>query len=94
MNENGYEITLGELWRPEEMSAIYSKRGIGIKNSLHCKKLAIDINLFKNGKYLSSSKDHKIFGDWWENQHINCRWGGRYGDGNHYEFLEQSRKET
>jgi len=88
IRENGYEFTFGETYRPPEMAAIYAKRGIGIKNSLHTKKLAIDVNLFKDGKYLSSTESHKIFGEWWEKQHSNCRWGGRFNDGNHYEFTE------
>lgn len=94
MTDNGYEYTYGEAYRPPEMAAIYAKRGIGIKNSLHTKKLALDLNLFRDGKYLSSTESHKIFGEWWEQQHSHCRWGGRYGDGNHYEFLEQPRGDT
>ena len=58
------------------------------KNSQHLKKLAVDINLFKGGKFLRKTEDHKIFGEFWENLHPNCRWGGRYKDGNHYEIME------
>jgi hypothetical protein len=49
--------------------------------------LAIDINLFKDGAYLSASEDHKPIGDWWVQQHELCRWGGNFSglkDGNHY----------
>lgn len=98
MNTNSYEFTLGEVYRsPQEAKRLYDlyKAGKGPRatlNSLHTKKLAIDINLFKNGQYLESTESHKVFGKWWENQHPNCNWGGRYGDGNHYEFLEQPRK--
>lgn len=100
MNENGYEFTYGETYRsPEEAARLVKlyKAGKGPKatlNSLHSKKLAIDLNLFKNGKYLSDTESHRMFGEWWERQHINCRWGGRYGDGNHYEFLEKPRTLT
>lgn len=88
MNERGYEFTLGEAYRSPEEAARLAKLKIGIRNSFHIKKLAIDINLFKNGKYLSSSESHRLFGEWWERQHPNCRWGGRWDDGNHYEFTE------
>jgi hypothetical protein len=88
MNENGYEFKFGEAFRPKEMADIYAKRGIGIKDSLHTKQLAIDILLFKDGKYLTSTESHRLFGEWWERQHDNCRWGGRWSDGNHYEFTE------
>lgn len=91
MNEAGYEFTFGDAYRSPEEAARLARLGVGIKNSLHTKRLAIDINLFKDGKYLSKTESHRLFGDWWEQQHINCRWGGRYGDGNHYEFLEKAR---
>lgn len=58
----------------------------GVMNSVHQLSLAIDINLFKDGKYLDKSEDHKRFGEWWEKQHELARWGGRWGDGNHYSF--------
>lgn len=89
MNENGYEFTLGEARRTKEMAEWYAKQGKGIKNSLHIKQLAIDINLFKDGKYLTTTESHKIFGEWWERQHARCRWGGRFNDGNHYEFTDR-----
>ena len=96
MNENGYEFTYGEAYRsPEEALRLYNlyKAGKGpraTKNSLHTKKLAIDLNLFKDGKFLSSTESHRFFGEWWEKQHPNCRWGGRFNDGNHYEFTEMN----
>jgi hypothetical protein len=43
--------------------------------------------LFRNGHYLSSTESHKPLGEWWESQSsegINCCWGGRFSDGNHY----------
>ena len=88
-NENGYEVTLNEVYRPKEMAEIYAKKGIGIKDSLHIKKLAVDINLFKDGVYLKTTENHRFLGEWWERQHSNCRWGGRWNDGNHYEFTEK-----
>jgi len=68
----GYEITLGDAWASE-----------GHKQySLHYKRLAIDLNLFKDGIYLTKTEDHKDLGEYWES--IGGSWGGRYGDGNHY----------
>jgi len=96
IHECKYGCTLGEAWRTPEMAAIYKAQGKGIVDSQHCKKLAIDINLFKDGKYLSDSKDHKPFGDFWESLHPLNRWGGDWdgddcidpgdNDGNHYEM--------
>ena len=83
----GYEVTLGEAVRPLEVAEDYAGKGIGIKKSLHCIRLAIDLNLFKDGKYLDKTEDHKPLGEWWEKQSgidFKCCWGGRFNDGNHY----------
>lgn len=88
----GYELTLGEAHRPPEMAAIYARRGIGIINSLHTERLAIDMNLFRGGRYLTSTESHRPLGEWWETQHELCCWGGRFGDGNHYSMEHQGRK--
>jgi hypothetical protein len=81
---HGYECTLDWCYRPPEVAAYYASLGIGIRSSLHTKKLAIDLNLFKDGEWLRSTEDHRPIGEWWERQHPLCRWGGRFGDGNHY----------
>jgi len=81
MFRRGYEVTLGEAYR---------RKGVGWKNSLHRKRLAVDINLFLNGRYLRSTKAHQVFGAWWEKQgkkkDLPLAWGGRFNkpDGNHY----------
>jgi hypothetical protein len=51
--------------------------------SLHYEGLAVDIDLKKDGVYLSKTSDHEKFGKYWESLHPDCRWGGRFGDGNH-----------
>lgn len=58
----------------------------GIRHSVHLLGLAVDLNLFKDGKYLAMTDDHRVFGEWWEKQEPFCRWGGAWGDGNHYSF--------
>lgn len=95
----GYEVTLGEAWRSPEMAIYatqyYANRGIGIANSLHTKRLAIDINLFKNGKYLTNTEDYRPLGEWWEKQCAECRWGGRFvklPDGNHFSIEHEGAK--
>lgn len=75
--EHGYELTFGDAYRAD-----YVKHGH--PRSLHKKRLAIDLNLFKNGKYLTETKDHHPLGEYWESLHPLCRWGGRFADGNHY----------
>ena len=67
----GYEITFGEAWRP-------------LDPRLHGFRLAIDLNLFKDGQYLMSTESHLPLGEYWES--IGGTWGGRFEDGNHYSF--------
>lgn len=91
MLNQGYKFTFGETMRTKEQAELYAKQGKGIKNSLHCKRLAIDINLFDpQGEFLSKSEDHTLFGEYWESLSPVNRWGGRFTrpDGNHYERNE------
>lgn len=76
--DNGYEFTFGDAW---------AQTG-HIANSFHYKRLAIDLNLFKDGVYLSSTESHRPLGEYWES--IGGSWGGRFTkpDGNHYSFGE------
>ena len=88
----GYEVTYGEFYRTEEQAALNAKKGVGIKNSLHTVRLAADINLFKNGKWLTSTEDHRPLGEKWESMGEDHRWGGRFGDGNHYSIEHEGRR--
>ena len=72
-----FEVTLGDAYR--DPRAPY-----GSKSSKHRRRLAIDLNLFKDGKYLTSTEDHRPLGEYWES--IGGIWGGRFDDGNHYEW--------
>jgi len=86
IHSSNYTYSLGDARaRPEDERHI--------KNSNHYSGLAIDLNLFKNGIWLKNTEDHAEFGKFWESLHPNCRWGGRWSDGNHYEFLTEPRKE-
>jgi len=83
----GYKFTFGEAFRTVDQAAINAKKGIGIKNSLHTKRLAVDLNLFINGQYQTDGSAHKPIGEYWESlstPEYTCCWGGRFGDGNHY----------
>lgn len=87
LHEQGYEVTFGETWRPPETAYLYSKEGKGIPNSLHCMRLAIDLNLWKDGEWLKRSEDYAAVGKFWESlssAEAKCCWGGAFGDGNHF----------
>lgn len=79
--EIGYEVTLGHAWRCQDCPT-------GSEVSLHKKRLAIDLNLFKDGIWLTNTSDHYRLGKYWESLAPDCRWGGRWNDGNHYEVVE------
>lgn len=83
----GYEVTLGDAFRdPRLHGAMGEKKGYGAANSFHKQRLAIDLNLFKDGQYLEGTEAHKPLGEWWESQ--GGSWGGRFKDGNHYSLGE------
>ena len=64
-------------------------RAYGSRSSEHKDKCAIDLNLRKPGfGMVVTTEEHRKLGEYWESLHPMCRWGGRYNDGNHYEFLE------
>lgn len=90
-----YALTFGEAWRAPETALLYAKDGRGISNSLHIERLAVDLNAFKDGRYLSRSEDYAELGAYWEslsNEEITCHWGGRFGDGNHFSIGHAGRK--
>lgn len=84
--EQGYELTFGDA---------YAKGGHMV-GSLHYSRLAIDLQLFKNGVYLTETKDYAQIGAFWESLSPECVWGGSFGeskkgagdgyDGNHFQF--------
>ena len=79
MHRRGYEFTLGDA---------SAKTGHS-KNSFHYKRLAIDLNLFIDDKYQTTTKSHLPVGIQWEK--LGGTWGGRFGkkDGNHYSWGEK-----
>ncbi len=81
MYDRGYGVSLGESWRPPEMAQIYAKEGRGILDSLHCQRLAQDLNLFRGGREMKSTGDYDEAGRLWESyscpSYTTC-WGGRF----------------
>ena len=70
----GYQVTYGDAFRDERVT-------YGHPRSTHRFRLGLDLNLFKNGKYLYSDEDHAPLHDFWDSI------GGSErikGDANHY----------
>lgn len=76
----GYELSFGDA---------YATSGHR-KGSLHYRRLAIDLHLFKDGKYLRKTSDHEFLGKFWKALDKEATWGGdfRNKDGNHYSYGE------
>ncbi len=74
----GYEVTLGEVQRAVEMQQMYVQAGRSkTMNSMHLKKCAIDLNLFRNGR-LCTRDEIRPLGEFWEALHEKNRWGGNW----------------
>lgn len=82
----GYAVTFGEAHRTPEQAALYAAQGKGSKTSLHCHRLAVDLNLFIDGEYQTSTMAYKALGDFWKS--LGGTWGGDFprADGNHFEY--------
>lgn len=76
LDANGYEVVGEELKRSQEQANANAASGAGIKNSLHLKKLAIDLSIFKQGKFLQEVEEIEPIGIYWES--LGGTWGGRF----------------
>lgn len=95
--KSGYECTLGDAYRDPRVfgemgtknsitSEVNSYPAYGRSKSAHKQRLAIDLNLFKDGLYLRHTEAHRPFGEFWKSIRPENRWGGDFTpkDGNHY----------
>ena len=89
--DSGYELTLGDAYRdPRVFGTTKDRLGYGRRQSNHKVRLAVDLNLFKDGVYLTKTSDHEPLGIYWES--IGGSWGGRFNDGNHYSLEHNGRR--
>jgi len=89
--DSGYTCTFGDAYRsPKAHGGMGEKGPYGRARSAHKQRLAVDLNLFKDGMWLTKSSDHKPFGEYWKSLRPDHRWGGDFSsieknrDGNHY----------
>ena len=87
----GFAVTLGEVLRPRELQDLYIQTGRSwAPNSRHLDKLAIDLQLFRGGEYLTDEEAYADLGTWWEALRPGLnKWGASSGrprrDANHFE---------
>ena len=64
---------------------IRNNRGNGIRNSVHCLGLAVDVQLFdKDRKWLQDKYPYELLADFWESLGPEHKAGVRWGDTPHY----------
>ncbi len=83
----GYGLTFGDAYRDEEAQRRMVDKGLSrTMKSKHLERLAIDLNLFIQGKYTSNPDDYNPLGQYWES--IGGVYGGRwkFRDANHFEY--------
>jgi len=77
--ETGWTVTGGELYRTAEQQEIYVKTGRSkTMNSNHLKRLAIDLNFFKDGKLIYDRNALQAVGNFWESLSPKNSWGGNW----------------
>ena len=86
--ENDYEVIGAELYRTQEQADWYASQDRGIANSVHTKKLALDIFRYVNGRISWKNEDYEEMGEKWKSMHPLARWGGdfRRKDSVHFSF--------
>lgn len=93
--EKGYGLTAGEWLRTPEQAMINAANGAGIVHSLHLIRLAVDLNLFRDGALLSTVEDYRPLGEYWKTLDPLCCWGGDFTtrpDADHFSITFQGVK--
>lgn len=92
--ELGYGVTFGEAYRTPEQAALNAAKGSGIANSLHIERLAIDLNIFRDGVWLTDGSQYIDLGNWWLAQGPAYRWGQLFThkDGNHFSISPDGKR--
>lgn len=67
---------------------------VHMPSSLHYTRLAIDLNLFIRGAWITAGNDPAWLelGEFWERLDPACSWGGRFNDSNHFSVTFGGRK--
>ena len=86
---SGWAVRIGEVYRPPYTAKEMARRGKGIVNSVHTKKLAVDLFLVKNGKDVTwDTSDYIPLAKKWESYHPLARAGHNFRgrDSVHFSF--------
>ena len=87
IHNSGMDYTVGDAFRDPRVHGEFGvKQSYSASRSYHKLRLAIDLNLFKDGVYLTATSDYEHVGLFWES--LGGSWGGRFEDGNHFSWGE------
>ena len=79
--EKGFTVTSGELLRTPEQQKLYVQTGRSkTMASNHLRKLAGDLNFFKDGKYVCDRTTLVPLGEYWESLNVRNAWGGNFNN--------------
>lgn len=77
--DTGYVLTAGEVYRTLEQQQIYMRTGRSkTMNSMHLKRLAVDLNIFRGGRLVTSPAAIRPLADFWESLSPKNKWGGNW----------------
>lgn len=91
----GYNLTFGDAYRdPRVFGSFGEKKAYSAASSVHKIRLAGDLNLFVEGKWISG--EHPAWDDlgaYWKSLHPDARWGGDFKskDLNHFSFEHEGK---
>lgn len=98
--QQGWSLTLADgsvdlhrKFRTESGMLLVAEDAHHMKGSLHYVRLAQDLNLFIDGKYIADG-GHPVWtsiGTHWEAMDPSCRWGGRFHDANHFSIAHDGK---
>jgi peptidoglycan L-alanyl-D-glutamate endopeptidase CwlK len=77
VEELGFVVTAGELFRTPEQQQIYVKTGRSTTmNSNHLRRCAIDLNIFKDNTLVYDINILRPLGEYWKSLNSKNDWGG------------------
>lgn len=91
IHSKNYAVTFGDAYRDPRIHGDFGfnkNKSYSAKKSVHKLRLAVDFNLFVNGKYIQDGNHlvWKELGEYWESLDPDARWGGHFKDANHFSF--------
>lgn len=98
----GWELTLADIGVTQERKVSVGRGAVMLATdrehmltSLHYQRLAADLNLFVDGRYVTrgDAPQWEAIGEKWESMDPLCRWGGRFlnPDANHFSLAHAGR---